>query len=139
VQSICRPRAPKKIIRAFYGERAKHSYFSSCSNGGRQALMEIQRFPEDYDGVLVGAPAHDWSHLMAGFVWNEQAQWNTAGGYLAASKLAAVQAATLRELRCARRGHRRGGRGPRKMPVQSGKPGLSHEHGRPKLSHAAGR
>ena len=85
----------KEIIRAFYGEPIKHSYFSSCSNGGRQALMELQRFPEDYDGVLVGAPAHDWSHLMAGFVWNEQAQWNTPGGYLSASKLAAVQAATL--------------------------------------------
>jgi feruloyl esterase len=85
----------KDIIRAFYGEPVKHSYFSSCSNGGRQALMEIQRFPEDYDGVLVGAPAHDWSHLMAGFVWNEQALWNTPGAYLSTSKLAAVQAATL--------------------------------------------
>ena len=85
----------KDIIRAFYGEPVRHSYFSSCSNGGRQALMEIQRFPEDYDGVLVGAPAHDWTHLMAGFVWNEQAQWNTPGGYLSTSKLAAVQAATL--------------------------------------------
>ena len=85
----------KDIIRAFYGEPVKHSYFSSCSNGGRQALMEIQRFPEDYDGVLVGAPANDWTHLMAGFVWNEQAQWNAPGGYLSTSKLAAVQAATL--------------------------------------------
>jgi hypothetical protein len=33
--------------------------------------MELQRFPEDYDGVLVGAPANDWSHLFAAFVWNE--------------------------------------------------------------------
>jgi hypothetical protein len=85
----------KDLIRAFYGKRIKHSYFSSCSNGGRQALMEIQRFPDDYDGVLVGAPAHDWTHLFAGFVWNEQALWNTPGAYVSASKLAAIQAATL--------------------------------------------
>ena len=85
----------KDIIRAHYGQPAKHSYFSSCSNGGRQALMEIQRFPDDYDGVLVGAPANDWTHLFAGFVWNEQASFNTPGAYLPPSKLAAVQAATL--------------------------------------------
>jgi feruloyl esterase len=85
----------KLIIRAFYGDHPKHSYFSSCSNGGRQALMEAQRFPGDYDGIIVGAPAHDWTHLFAGFVWNEQALWNTPGAYLTTSKLAAVQAATL--------------------------------------------
>jgi len=85
----------KDIIRAFYRQSIAHSYFSSCSNGGRQALMEIQRFPEDYDGVLVGAPANDWSHLFAGFIWNEQALWNTPGAFLSPSNLAAIQKATL--------------------------------------------
>lgn len=85
----------KDIIRAFYGRPAKHSYFSSCSNGGRQALMEIQRFPEDYDGVIVGAPANDWTHHFAGFVWNEQALFNTPGAHLSTTKLQAIQAATL--------------------------------------------
>ena len=85
----------KDLIRAFYGERAKHSYFSSCSNGGRQALMEIQRFPEDYDGLIVGAPANNWTHHFAGFVWNEQALWNTPGAWISPSKAAAIQAATL--------------------------------------------
>jgi hypothetical protein len=46
----------KAIISALYGKPATRSYFSSCSNGGRQALMEAQRFPEDYDGILAGAP-----------------------------------------------------------------------------------
>jgi Tannase and feruloyl esterase len=41
----------KDIVKAFYGRPAKHAYFSSCSNGGRQALMEIQRFAGNYDGV----------------------------------------------------------------------------------------
>jgi len=85
----------KDLIRAFYGKPAKHSYFSSCSNGGRQALMEIQRFPEDYDGVIVGAPANRWTYHFAGFVWNEQALFNTPGAHLSASKLQAIQAATL--------------------------------------------
>jgi hypothetical protein len=86
----------KDIIRAFYGQPIRHSYFSSCSNGGRQALHEIQRFPEDYDGVIVGAPANNWTHHFAGFVWNEQALFNTPGAWMAQSKLQAVQAETLR-------------------------------------------
>ena len=86
----------KDIIRVFYGRSIKHSYFSSCSNGGRQALMEIQRFPEDYDGVLVGAPANNWTHHFAGFIWNEQALFSTPGAHLSVPKLQAVQAETLR-------------------------------------------
>ena len=84
----------KEVIAAFYGEHANHSYFSSCSNGGRQALMEIQRFPQDYDGVIVGAPANNWVHLLTGFVWNEQALAQP-GAALSQSKLQAIENATL--------------------------------------------
>ncbi len=86
----------KQIIAAFYGRAVRHSYFSSCSNGGRQAMMEIQRFPSDYDGVIVGAPAHDWTHLFTGFVWNEQAAWSEEGASLSPGKLATIQAETLK-------------------------------------------
>jgi feruloyl esterase len=49
--------AAKKITAAFYGAALKRAYFSGCSNGGRQALMEAQRFPEDYDGIIAGDPS----------------------------------------------------------------------------------
>lgn len=83
----------KGIIAAYYGSVPKRSYFSSCSNGGRQALMEAQRYPADYDGIIAGAPALDWSGLMLNAVTITQA---TAGaGYIPAGKLPAIQAAAL--------------------------------------------
>jgi hypothetical protein len=50
----------KAVINRFYGKDASHSYFNSCSNGGRQGLMEAERYPTDYDGILSGAPALQW-------------------------------------------------------------------------------
>ena len=63
----------KAIAAAYYGTAPKKSYFSSCSNGGRQALMEAQRYPEDYDGIIAGAPANDWTHLMTNAAKNAAA------------------------------------------------------------------
>jgi hypothetical protein len=63
----------KAITAAFFGKPPNRSYFVGCSDGGREALMEAQRFPEDFDGILASAPANDWSHLFASFVWNELA------------------------------------------------------------------
>ena len=48
--------AAKSVVQAFYGDAIEFSYLSGCSNGGRAALMEVTRFPNDYDGVLAGAP-----------------------------------------------------------------------------------
>jgi feruloyl esterase len=53
----------KALIKEFYGAPASHSYFAGCSTGGQQALMEATRFPDDYDGVLAGAPAFNRTHL----------------------------------------------------------------------------
>ena len=50
----------KAAIYAFYGKTIRNSYFASCSNGGRQGLMEAERYPADYDGVMSGAPAFRW-------------------------------------------------------------------------------
>jgi feruloyl esterase len=55
--------ASKQLIVDFYGTAAGHSYFHGCSTGGQQALMEAQRFPNDYNGILAGSPAYDRTHL----------------------------------------------------------------------------
>ncbi len=83
----------KAIIHAFYGQGPRRSYFNSCSNGGRQALMEAQRFPEDYDGIVAGAPANYWTHLLANSIWDLQAL--EGNSYIPAKKLPAIQAAAL--------------------------------------------
>jgi feruloyl esterase len=84
----------KAIVREFYGEAPKYSYFNSCSNGGRQALMEAQRFPADYDGIIAGAPANNWTHLFAGFIWNAQAL-SEPGGYIPPAKFTAIETGAL--------------------------------------------
>jgi hypothetical protein len=63
----------KAVVAAFYGTPARRAYFASCSNGGRQALMEAQRYPEDYDGIVAGAPAAAWTRFLFAFAWNTQA------------------------------------------------------------------
>ncbi len=85
----------KAIVESFYGSSPRRSYFSSCSNGGRQALMEAQRYPEDYDGIIAGAPANYWSHLLLNAVSLMQATAGTPASYIPSSKLPAIQAAAL--------------------------------------------
>ena len=63
----------KAVIRAYYGRLPQYAYFDGCSNGGRQALMEAQRYPQDFDGLLAGAPAYDFTNIAAAFVKNIQA------------------------------------------------------------------
>jgi len=85
----------KAILHAFYGEEPKRSYFSSCSNGGRQALMEAQRYPEDYDGIIAGAPANYWTHLLANAAWDNLALLGDQDSFIPAKNLPAIQAAAL--------------------------------------------
>jgi feruloyl esterase len=59
----------KRVVSEFYGRNARFSYFHGCSTGGHQALMEAQRFPEDFDGIVAGAPGNNRTHLNAGFLW----------------------------------------------------------------------
>jgi tannase/feruloyl esterase len=85
----------KAIAKAFYGDAPKRSYFNSCSNGGRQALMEAQRYPGDYDGIIAGAPAYYWTHLFTNAIWVVQSTMADSASYIPASKLPAIEAAAL--------------------------------------------
>jgi tannase/feruloyl esterase len=86
----------KAVIQSFYGEAPKHSFFSSCSNGGRQALMEAQRFPEDYDGILAGAPANYWTHLLvANFYSSAKPMLENSASYISKDKIPAIAQAVL--------------------------------------------
>jgi hypothetical protein len=58
----------KVIILNYYGNEPAYSYFGGCSRGGGQALMEAQRYPEDYDGIVCGAPAIFWPAIGAKFI-----------------------------------------------------------------------
>jgi pimeloyl-ACP methyl ester carboxylesterase len=60
-------RAAQELIRTYYRRPASYKYFTGCSNGGRQALMAAQRFPQDWDGILAGAPALNWTQQLATF------------------------------------------------------------------------
>ena len=64
--------AAKAIVAAYYNANPTHSYFTGCSNGGHEALMEAQRYPEDYEGFVAGASANYWTHQSTAWVWEEE-------------------------------------------------------------------
>ncbi|MGD8894767.1 MAG: tannase/feruloyl esterase family alpha/beta hydrolase [Acidobacteriota bacterium] len=96
----------KAVVAAHYGEPVRYAYFSGCSTGGQQALMEAQRYPEDFDGILAGAPGHNRTHLNAGFLWMFLQNHERGGEapILPASKLSLVTDAVLRACRGANGG-----------------------------------
>jgi feruloyl esterase len=85
----------KVLVKAFYGKAAVHAYFVACSDGGREALMEAQRFPGDFDGILAGAPAYNWTALISAATEDDRTLMASPGAYVAASKLPAITAAVL--------------------------------------------
>jgi hypothetical protein len=84
----------KAIMQAFYGNEPHKSYFVACSDGGREALMEAQRFPADYDGILAGAPANYWTHLLSAGADLGRLTNNSAGA-IPDSKIPAIGSAVL--------------------------------------------
>lgn len=85
----------KSLIRAFYGKMPEHSYWNGCSTGGRQGLMEAQRFPFDYDGIIAGAPVNFHTHVIASGVWIAQAVSKTAASYISKENYATIHKAVL--------------------------------------------
>lgn len=86
----------KMLIESFYGTGVRLSYFNGCSNGGRQGLMEAQRYPDDYNGVLAGAPANYLTHLYpGGMLWLVIATLRDPDNYIPTNKLTAIEDASL--------------------------------------------
>jgi feruloyl esterase len=65
--------AAKRIANAYYGRPVSFSYWNSCSNGGRQGLIEAQRYPDDFDGIVANAPWVDQTGFTIGAMWNQRA------------------------------------------------------------------
>ena len=87
------------IIARYYCHDPEYSYFMGCSRGGGQAMMEAQRYPEDFDGIIVGAPAFDWTAFAAEFIQNIQAIYpdpdNLEEAVITKENLAKLQSAIL--------------------------------------------
>ncbi|WP_157899033.1 tannase/feruloyl esterase family alpha/beta hydrolase [Luteitalea pratensis] len=85
----------KALIQAFYGRSPERSYFIGCSSGGYEGLMEAQRFPSDYDGIVAGAPANNWTRLMAGDLDGVMAVLRDPASHLPAPALGLLHRAVI--------------------------------------------
>jgi hypothetical protein len=88
-------RIAKLVSAQYYGSAPKRSYFAGCSDGGREALMEAQRFPEDYDGILAGAPANYWTGLLSLAVVDTQAVTATPASFIPPAKITTIGKAVV--------------------------------------------
>jgi len=85
----------KSLIRALYESPAARSYFEGCSTGGRQALAEAQRYPEDYDGIIAGAPANYVTHLQGYQIWTANVGQSTPDAAIREEQLPFINDAVI--------------------------------------------
>jgi feruloyl esterase len=86
----------KAVVKAFYGTPAKYSYFNGCSTGGKEGLMEAQRYPDDYNGINVAGSANfNQIHNREEYVWNGQATFGNAATPLNTAQLTLVNSAAI--------------------------------------------
>lgn len=87
----------RNVVQQFYGSAPRRSYFNGCSTGGGQGFGEAQLYPQDYDGILAGAPQDFPTHLRAAVIWEFQAASNEPASNLPKEKLSLVTSAVLKE------------------------------------------
>jgi feruloyl esterase len=85
----------KAIVEAYFGEPPQRSYFNGCSTGGRQALMEAQRYADDFDGIIAGAAANPKTHLDAWRIAIAQAMFKDASTVIPRAKFPMIHQAVL--------------------------------------------
>lgn len=84
----------KALTQAFYGKAPRYSYFVGSSSGGRQGLVEAQRYPEDYNGILSGCPAINWHRFLPADLWPQVVMLD-AKNFVSKAKLDAATAAAI--------------------------------------------
>jgi feruloyl esterase len=85
----------KALIKAFYDQSARLSYYNGCSTGGRQGLMAAQRYPEDFDAIIAGAPANDHTFLHAGDIVRMTNIYKDPEGFIPPPKQAVLAQAVM--------------------------------------------
>lgn len=85
----------KQVVAAYYPSPLAASYFHGCSDGGREALIEAQHYPRDYDAIIAGAPASPWTGMMRGFMADHIAAFSKPESTIPNAKLKLLQNAAL--------------------------------------------
>jgi Tannase and feruloyl esterase len=85
----------KAVTAAFYGGAPDYSYWNGCSEGGRQAMGEAQRYPDDYDGIVAGSPVVGFTHTQTRSIQNAQLLAENPSGFIPASKFPMIHDAVL--------------------------------------------
>ncbi len=85
----------KAVITSYYGRSPRHAYWTGCSAGGRSALMEAQRFPNDFDGMVAGAPGLNWTGRATQSIWIAKAAHKEEASYIPPSKYPQIHNAVL--------------------------------------------
>lgn len=89
----------KELTEQFYGSSINHSYYLGCSTGGRQGMKAAQMFPEDFDGIVAGAPAFDFNHLVdwSGWLSSIAGYDNTSTSFISPALWSTIQAEVIRQ------------------------------------------
>lgn len=85
----------RTIAKTYYGMAHTRNYWNGCSTGGRQGHMLAQKYPNEFDGILAGAPAFNWDRFIPNMLWPQIVMQNDLGGPISTAKLTAVTAAAV--------------------------------------------